>query len=144
MLFTFSLRAFKISKRASLFLDLFPHSPPGSYFNSGNNQSWAQHHENLIVFFSKFPTELLSRFLQMWMDSLLYHSQICSRTDFGNKKPTLILFITLNFLCWAFITQFVVQRSLILEIQNIANHFYLSPAMLIAQYGNPGWITHRI
>jgi hypothetical protein len=31
----------------------------------------------------------------------VYHSQICSRTDSGNKKLTLILFLTLNFLCWA-------------------------------------------
>lgn len=57
------------SSSSSTFPELFPSSPPGSYFNSGDNGAWREHHRKLTRHFSAFPFTIFSREPKLLKDS---------------------------------------------------------------------------
>lgn len=54
---------------ASTFPELFQSSPPGSYFNSGNNAAWVEHHRKLEGHFSGFSFSIFPREPRLLKDS---------------------------------------------------------------------------
>jgi hypothetical protein len=69
LVLTISIHFFSFQETYSIFPELFPRSPPGTYFNSGNNEAWVKHHEKLQNYFSQFPSEILPHHDQLWKDA---------------------------------------------------------------------------
>jgi hypothetical protein len=68
LILTNSLSFYSFPESCSIFLGLFPWSPPESYFNSGDNGAWVTHHEKLKKYFSQFPYEKVPQEEQLWKD----------------------------------------------------------------------------
>jgi hypothetical protein len=69
LVLTISIYSFFFWETCSIFPELFPRSPPGTYFNSGDNEVWVKHHEKLQNYFSQFPSEILPHHDQLWNDA---------------------------------------------------------------------------
>jgi hypothetical protein len=62
------LSFFLVPETCTIFPTIFPQSPPRSYFNSKDDDSWVKHHERLQDFFSQFPFERVPHTEQVWKD----------------------------------------------------------------------------
>jgi hypothetical protein len=69
LVLTISIHSFSFREICSIFPELFPWSPLGTYFNSGDNKAWVKHHEKLQNYFSQFPSEILPHQNQLWKDA---------------------------------------------------------------------------